>query len=127
VRLGPSTPGDYVRTRVLVPQNLGVTKGHLFKVCPKGKNPKPNLSIHSNMLRKYKFDSCARKVMSSPHSRTKAIWVPKSSLANLEGPIMRCVKICLTEFVGTCWGLVLKCYELRTRQHKMLNVNVLHP
>ena len=26
-----------------------------------------------------------------------------------------------------CWGLVLKCYELRTRQHKMLNVNVLHP
>jgi hypothetical protein len=24
-----------------------------------------------------------------------------------------------------CWGLVLKCYELRTRQHKMLNVNVL--
>jgi hypothetical protein len=28
---------------------------------------------------------------------------------------------------GTCWGLVLKCYELRTRQHKMLNVNVLRP
>jgi hypothetical protein len=31
------------------------------------------------------------------------------------------------EFTGggrQCWGLVLKCYELRTRQHKMLNVNV---
>jgi hypothetical protein len=27
----------------------------------------------------------------------------------------------------TCWGLVLKCYELRTRQHKMLNVNALRP
>jgi hypothetical protein len=26
-----------------------------------------------------------------------------------------------------CWGLVLKCYELRTRQHKMLNINVLRP
>jgi hypothetical protein len=26
-----------------------------------------------------------------------------------------------------CWGLVLKCYELRTRQHRMLNVNVLRP
>jgi hypothetical protein len=25
------------------------------------------------------------------------------------------------------WGLVLKCYELRTRQHKMLNVNALRP
>jgi hypothetical protein len=26
-----------------------------------------------------------------------------------------------------CWGLVLKCYELRTRQHKMLMVNALRP
>jgi hypothetical protein len=25
VRLGPSTPGDYVRARVLVPRNPGVT------------------------------------------------------------------------------------------------------
>jgi chromosome segregation ATPase len=29
--------------------------------------------------------------------------------------------------VDQCWGLVLKCYELRTRQHKMLNINALHP
>jgi hypothetical protein len=29
--------------------------------------------------------------------------------------------------VDSCWGLVLKCYELRTRQHKMLNINALHP
>jgi hypothetical protein len=26
-----------------------------------------------------------------------------------------------------CWGLVLKCYESRTRKHKILNVNVLRP
>jgi hypothetical protein len=26
-----------------------------------------------------------------------------------------------------CWGLVLKCYELRTRQHKMLKVKALRP
>jgi hypothetical protein len=26
-----------------------------------------------------------------------------------------------------CWGLVLKCYELRTRQHEVLNINVLRP
>jgi hypothetical protein len=29
------------------------------------------------------------------------------------------------EFTGggrQCWGLVLKCYESRTRQHKMLNI-----
>jgi hypothetical protein len=30
-------------------------------------------------------------------------------------------------FIRGCWGLVLKCYELRTRQHKMLNVNALCP
>jgi hypothetical protein len=29
--------------------------------------------------------------------------------------------------VSGCWGLVLECYELRTRQHKMLNVNILRP
>jgi hypothetical protein len=29
--------------------------------------------------------------------------------------------------VVMCWGLVLKCFELRTRQHRMLNVNVLRP
>ena len=73
---------------------IAVKKGHLFKVCPKGKTPKPNLSIHSNMLRRPKFDSCARKVTSSPHSRTKAIWVPKSLLASLDGPIMRWVPKC---------------------------------
>jgi hypothetical protein len=28
---------------------------------------------------------------------------------------------------ASCWGLVLKCYELRTRQHKMLNINALRP
>jgi hypothetical protein len=28
---------------------------------------------------------------------------------------------------GLCWGLVLKCYELRTRQHKVLNVDALRP
>jgi hypothetical protein len=35
-----------------------------------------------------------------------------------------------SEFTGggrQCWGLVLKCYELRTRQHKMLNINALCP
>jgi hypothetical protein len=29
--------------------------------------------------------------------------------------------------ISICWGLVLKCYELRTRQHKTLVVNALRP
>jgi hypothetical protein len=35
-----------------------------------------------------------------------------------------------SEFIGggrQCWGLVLKCYESRTRQHKMLNIKALRP
>jgi hypothetical protein len=32
-----------------------------------------------------------------------------------------------TEGGHQCWGLVLKCYELRTRQHKMLNIKALRP
>jgi hypothetical protein len=66
-------------------------KGHMWKDCAVGNFTKPNLSIRSNMLRRSKFDSCARKVMSSPHSRTKAIWVPKSLLAKFDGPVMRWV------------------------------------
>jgi hypothetical protein len=34
------------------------------------------------------------------------------------------------EFTGgvrQCWGLVLNCYELRTRQHKMLKIKALRP
>jgi hypothetical protein len=30
-------------------------------------------------------------------------------------------------YQASCWVLVLKCYDLRTRQHKMLKVKALHP
>jgi hypothetical protein len=33
----------------------------------------------------------------------------------------------LVNLICECWGLVLKYYELRTRQHKILNVNALRP
>jgi hypothetical protein len=33
----------------------------------------------------------------------------------------------ILSFLGNCWGLVLKCYESRTRQHKMFNINALRP
>ena len=53
-------------------------KGHLSMNCPIGNTPKLNLSIPSNMLRRPKNDTCARKVIGSPRASTKAIWVPKS-------------------------------------------------
>jgi hypothetical protein len=40
---------------------------------------------------------------------------------------LNCIEATSDELLGACWGLVLKCYELRTRQHKMLNFNVLRP
>jgi hypothetical protein len=33
----------------------------------------------------------------------------------------------LNDRIGICWGLVLKCYESKTRKHKVLNVNGLRP
>jgi hypothetical protein len=64
-------------------------KGHLCKDCPIGNYPEPSLSIESCMLRRPKIATYARKVMSLPYARTKDIWVPKSLLTNLDGPIMR--------------------------------------
>jgi hypothetical protein len=37
------------------------------------------------------------------------------------------VSVCGADGDDPCWGLVLKCYELRTRQHRMLNVKALRP
>jgi len=62
-------------------------KGHLSINCPTGNNnPKLNSSIDSNMLRRPKNDTCARKVIGPPSGSTKAIWVPKSLVTNHDGP-----------------------------------------
>jgi hypothetical protein len=65
------------------------------------KFPKPIMSIHSYSLGRPKNDTCARKVMSSPHSRTKSIWVPKSLLANLDDMKLWGTKMYLISFAGT--------------------------
>jgi hypothetical protein len=47
-------------------------------------------------------------------------WLLNEAISSISG----------SEFTGgwrQCWGLVLKCYELRTRQHRMLNVKALFP
>ena len=53
---------------------------------PIGNTPKLNSSIDSNMLRRPKNDTYARKVIGSPHASTKAIWVSKSLVTNFDGP-----------------------------------------
>jgi hypothetical protein len=64
-------------------------KGHLCEDCPIGNDPATSLSIDSYVTRQPKIATCARKVMSLPSASTKDIWVPRSLLTNLDGPIKR--------------------------------------
>jgi hypothetical protein len=64
-------------------------KGHQCKDCPIGNYPTSSLSINSHVTRQPKIATCARKVMSLPNANAKDIWVPRSLLTNLDGPIKR--------------------------------------
>ena len=69
-------------------------KGYLSMDYPMGNTLKLNSSIDSNLLRRPKNDTCARKVIGSPCASTKAIWVPKSLVTNLNGPNIVWVPSC---------------------------------
>jgi uncharacterized small protein (DUF1192 family) len=64
-------------------------KGHQCKDCPIGNYPAPNLSIDPYVTRQSKIATCARKVMSLPSASTNNIWIPRTLLTNLDGPIKR--------------------------------------
>jgi hypothetical protein len=66
-------------------------KGHQCKDCPIGNYSASSLSINSHITRQPKIATCARKVMSLPSANTKDIWVSRSLLTNLDGPIKRWV------------------------------------
>ena len=61
-------------------------KGHLSYECPNGKTPKPNTFVYNDMLRKTTNGVSTSKVMCSPQTNAKAIWVPKHLLTNSKGP-----------------------------------------
>jgi hypothetical protein len=60
----------------------------LSKNCLMGKISKPNSSIDHSLLRKAKNGTCASKVTHTPYGITKAIWVSKYLVTNLQGPNM---------------------------------------
>jgi hypothetical protein len=61
--------------------------GHLSQDCPKGNKFEPKVvNSTSNVCGKTNIGYNARKVISSPCTSRKAIWVPKFLLTNLEGP-----------------------------------------
>ena len=66
-------------------------RGHQCKDCPISNYSTPSLSINSHVTRQPKIATCARKVMSLPSASTKDVWVPRSLLTNLDGPIKRWV------------------------------------
>jgi hypothetical protein len=62
-------------------------KGHLSQDCPNSNKSKSKLvGSKISMHGKTKYANGTSKVISSPYSSVKTIWVPKSLLANLEGP-----------------------------------------
>jgi hypothetical protein len=62
-------------------------KGHLSQDYPKGNKSKPKVvNSTSNVCGKTNIVYDARKVISSPCTSPKVIWLPKFLLTNLEGP-----------------------------------------
>jgi hypothetical protein len=62
-------------------------KGHLGKGCPNGYTPQSNLVLYDfHKLRNDKIDTCTMRMISSPQTSTRAIWVPKHLVTNLVGP-----------------------------------------
>jgi hypothetical protein len=61
-------------------------KGHLSKDCPKGNLHKPNTLVYTNMLRKTTNGVSTTKMVCSPQTSTRVIWVPKYLLSNMNGP-----------------------------------------
>ena len=62
-------------------------KGHLDKDCPKGNLPNSNLVRYDfAKLRQDQVGTCAIRVIDSPRTSIRAIWVPKHLVSNLYGP-----------------------------------------
>jgi outer membrane murein-binding lipoprotein Lpp len=65
------------------------------------------------------------------NSRVESLEQQVKELKKEKASLQECLDIAEGEEANTreayCWGLVLKCYELRTRQHEMLNIDALRP
>jgi hypothetical protein len=65
------------------------SKGHESNNCPNGNIPKSKLVDYAfSRLRDDKNGICATRVICSPQTSIKAIWIPKSLVTNPKGPNM---------------------------------------
>jgi hypothetical protein len=65
------------------------SKGHESNECPNGNIPKSKLVNYAfSRLRDDKNDIYATRVISSPQTSIRTIWIPKSNVTNLKGPNM---------------------------------------
>jgi hypothetical protein len=71
------------------------------RICPHGNTPQSNL-IHYDFrkLRNDKISTCAMRIISSPQTSTRAIWVSNHLVTNLVGP-------------NKCWVLRSACWACR--------------
>jgi hypothetical protein len=97
-----------------IPNGLLVVEGYKY-------HPNHHNSKHPSFL---KFPFNTRASAFTPRHKSKDQSLSKSPKSFQPPSDLR---ECLFVFfafllLGSCWGLVLKCYELRTRQHKMLMV-----
>ena len=74
------------------------------KCFSNGNTPKMNTFVYNDMLRKTTNGVSTSKVMSSPQTSAKAIWVPKHLLINSKGSNKSWVpKYAQVVDVGTWW------------------------
>jgi hypothetical protein len=134
-----STPTSEDGLRLARPQGSASTstsEDGLRLARPRARpQPRPRKTVSASPDPKARPQPRPRKTVSaSPDPRARPQPRPRRSL-RLARPWARTdhatggyiITLPLASSGYGCWGLVLKCYELRTRQHEMLNVNALHP
>ena len=76
----------FVKVKHRICYTCGV-KGHMSKDCPNGNLPNSKLVQYDfAKLGKDKMNTYATKVINSPNISIRAIWVPKTIVANIVGP-----------------------------------------
>jgi hypothetical protein len=85
--------------------------GHYAKNCPRNQQ-RQGQNVNQNQGKRQKV-----QVRQGRLNFTTMADIPEGA------PVMTGIFTVLN--YPACWGLVLKCYELRTRQHKMLNIKAL--
>jgi hypothetical protein len=91
------------------------SKGHESNACPNGNIPKSKLINYAfSRLGDNKNGIYATRVISSPQTSIRAIWIPKSHVTNTKGPNMVWVQKELARIAGA-WRCIGGLAKLKRR------------